>query len=141
MLKGEKMFELDEKFFEELGVNNMPVDEAQAFKDHVREEIEVRVGERISDGVPPEKLNEFEKIIDATDDNEAYNWLLANSIDYHNDELYTAIQSEGGSEQEILSEYAALKWIQLNRPDFSQIIATVSNELKKELKENIDKII
>ena len=31
MLKGEKMFELDEKFFEELGVNNMPADEAQAF--------------------------------------------------------------------------------------------------------------
>ena len=62
------MFELDEKFFEEIGLNRMPVNEQEEFKKHIQEEIEVRVGERISDGMSPEKLDEFEAIIDENSD-------------------------------------------------------------------------
>ena len=58
------MFELDEKFFEEIGVNRMPENEREEFKKHIQEEVEIRVGERISDGIPAEKLDEFEAIVD-----------------------------------------------------------------------------
>ena len=58
------MFELDDKFFEEIGLNAMPQNEKESFKNHVQEEIQVRVGERISDGMTIEKMQEFENIID-----------------------------------------------------------------------------
>ena len=56
------MFELDDKFFEEIGLNAMPQNEKESFKNHVQEEIQVRVGERISDGMTIEKMQEFENI-------------------------------------------------------------------------------
>lgn len=136
------MFELDEKFFEEIGLNRMPVNEQEEFKKHIQEEIEVRVGERISDGMSPEKLDEFEAIIDENSDF-IQNWVLMNVPNYKNDEIYQTFiaQNNGQESAEIMNEYAAMKWLQVNRPDFAQIIETVMNEMKGELRANIDKII
>lgn len=140
--QGKAMFELDEKFFEEIGLNRMPVNEQEEFKKHIQEEIEVRVGERISDGMSPEKLDEFEAIIDENSDF-IQNWVLMNTPDYKNDEIYQTFvdQNNGQESAEIMNEYAAMKWLQVNRPDFAQIIETVMNEMKGELRANIDKII
>lgn len=136
------MFELDEKFFEEIGLNRMPVNEQEEFKKHIQEEIEVRVGERISDGMSPEKLDEFEAIIDENSDF-IQNWVLMNVPNYKNDEIYQTFiaQNNGQESAEIMNEYAAMKWLQVNRPDFARIIETVMNEMKGELRANIDKII
>lgn len=136
------MFELDEKFFEEIGLNRMPVNEQEEFKKHIQEEIEVRVGERISDGMSPEKLDEFEAIIDENSDF-IQNWVLMNVPNYKNDEIYQTFiaQNNGQESAEIMNEYAAMKWLQVNRPDFAQIIETVMDEMKGELRANIDKII
>lgn len=136
------MFELDEKFFEEIGLNRMPTNEQEEFKKHIQEEIEVRVGERISDGMSPEKLDEFEAIIDENSDF-IQNWVLMNTPDYKNDEIYQTFvdQNNGQESAEIMNEYAAMKWLQVNRPDFAQIIETVMNEMKGELRANINKII
>ena len=140
--QGKAMFELDEKFFEEIGLNRMPDNEREEFKNHIQEEIEVRVGERISDGMSPEKLDEFEAIIDENSDF-IQNWVLMNVPNYKNDEIYQAFvaQNNGQESAEIMNEYAAMKWLQVNRPDFAQIIETVMNEMKGELRANIDKII
>ena len=140
--QGKAMFELDEKFFEEIGLNRMPVNEQEEFKKHIQEEIEVRVGERISDGMSPEKLDEFEAIIDENSDF-IQNWVLMNVPNYKNDEIYQTFiaQNNGQESAEIMNEYAAMKWLQVNRPDFAQIIETVMNEMKGELRANIDKII
>ena len=143
MTKQEKaMFELDEKFFEEIGLHRMPMNEQEEFKKHIQEEIEVRVGERISDGMSPEKLDEFEAIIDENSDF-IQNWVLMNTPDYKNDEIYQTFvdQNNGQESAEIMNEYAAMKWLQVNRPDFAQIIETVMNEMKGELRANINKII
>ena len=140
--QGKTMFELDEKFFEEIGLNRMPTNEQEEFKKHIQEEIEVRVGERISDGMSPEKLDEFEAIIDENSDF-IQNWVLMNTPDYKNDEIYQTFvdQNNGQESAEIMNEYAAMKWLQVNRPDFAQIIETVMNEMKGELRANINKII
>ena len=34
-----------------------------------------------------------------------------------------------------------MKWLQVNRPDFTQIVAIVMDEMKGELRANIDKIV
>ena len=70
-------------------------------------------------------------------------WLVKNSPNYTEDNIFKALktQSFGAGEEQILSEYAAMKWLSINRPDFTQIIATVVDELKSELKSNTDRIL
>lgn len=71
--------EFDEKFLQEMGLSAMPEDEKQRFLDYIQEELEVRIGERISRGLTEVQLNEFDMI---TDQSEAAKWLEANRPDY-----------------------------------------------------------
>ena len=71
--------EFDDKFLQEMGLQAMPEDQKQKFLDYVQEELEVRIGERISKGLTPTQLNEFDMI---TDQAEAARWLEKNRPDY-----------------------------------------------------------
>ena len=71
--------EFDEQFLQEMGLSAMPEDEKQKFLDYVQEELEVRIGERISKGLTEVQLNEFDMI---TDPLEAAKWLEKNRPDY-----------------------------------------------------------
>lgn len=71
--------EFDDKFLQEMGLQVMPEDQKQKFLDYVQEELEVRIGERISKGLTPTQLNEFDMI---TDQAEAARWLEKNRPDY-----------------------------------------------------------
>ncbi|MBS7346139.1 MAG: hypothetical protein KIG14_00290 [Candidatus Sacchiramonaceae bacterium] len=136
------MFELDDRFFDEIGLNQMPEAEKASFKEHIQEEIQVRIGERIADGMTVEKMQEFENIIDNIPGYVA-EWLAKNSPNHTEDEIFKALkaQASGAGEDQILSEYAAMKWLSVNRPDFTQIIATVVDEMKNELRSSTDRIL
>lgn len=69
----------DEQFLQEMGLSAMPEEQKPQFLAYLQEELEVRIGERISDGVPEVKLNEFDMI---TDRDEAAKWLKENRPDY-----------------------------------------------------------
>lgn len=71
--------EFDEKFLQEMGLSAMPEAEKQKFLDYVQEELEVRIGERISRGLTETQLNEFDMI---SDPREAARWLERNRPDY-----------------------------------------------------------
>lgn len=71
--------EFDDKFLQEMGLTAMPEDQKQQFLDYVQEELEVRIGERISKGLTQTQLNEFDMI---TDPAEAAEWLEKNRPDY-----------------------------------------------------------
>ena len=71
--------EFDEKFLQEMGLSAMPEEEKQAFLDYLQEELEVRIGERISKGLSEFQLNQFDMI---TDQAEATKWLEENRPDY-----------------------------------------------------------
>ena len=71
--------EFDEKFLQEMGLSAMPEEEKQKFLDYLQEELEVRIGERISRGLTEVQLNEFDMI---TDQAEATKWLEKNRPDY-----------------------------------------------------------
>ena len=71
--------DFDEKFLQEMGLSAMPEDEKQKFLDYIQEELEVRIGERISRGLSEPQLNEFDMITDQT---EAAKWLERNRPDY-----------------------------------------------------------
>lgn len=71
--------EFDEKFLQEMGLSAMPEEEKQKFLAYVQEELEVRIGERISRGLTEVQLNEFDMI---SDTGEARKWLEKNRPDY-----------------------------------------------------------
>ena len=47
---------LDNDFLAEMGLSAMPENEKQAFLDYVEEELQVRIGQRISDGMTDSHL-------------------------------------------------------------------------------------
>lgn len=71
--------QFDDKFLQEMGLSAMPEDQKQQFLDYIQEELEVRIGERISKGLTEIQLNEFDMI---TDQAEAARWLEKNRPDY-----------------------------------------------------------
>ncbi|MBP5647801.1 hypothetical protein J6X04_00725 [Candidatus Saccharibacteria bacterium] len=71
--------QFDERFLQEMGLSAMPEDQKQKFLDYIQEELEIRIGERISKGLTETQLNEFDMI---TDPKEAAKWLEKNRPDY-----------------------------------------------------------
>ena len=144
------MFQLDDKFLQDVGLGNLPEDQKQAFLEHFREQLELRVGTKLSDGLSDAQLEQFESFIDR-DDQKVTSWVQANVPDYENDTVYQQLKSgaevaarESGetiSPLMILSEYASLKWLGLNRPDYREVVASTMEDLKKEIVANKDAII
>lgn len=62
-----------------MGLSAMPEGQKQAFLKYIQEELEVRIGERISEGLSEVQLNQFDLI---TDQAEAAKWLETNRPDY-----------------------------------------------------------
>ena len=94
--------EFDEKFLQEMGLSAMPEDEKQRFLDYVQEELEVRIGERISKGLTEVQLNEFDLITDPAE---------------------------------------ATKWLEINRPDYREIVSRTINEMKEEIRANRARLV
>lgn len=94
--------QFDDKFLQEMGLQAMPEDQKQAFLGYVQEELEVRIGERISRGLTEIQLNEFDMINDPTE---------------------------------------AAKWLEINRPDYREIVTRTIEEMKDEIRANRSKLL
>jgi len=137
------MFQLDDKFLSDVGLQDMPEDQKKAFLQHIYNELELRVGTRLSDGMSDEQLEEFESIIDRKDD-VVRAWLSKHTPDYHNDDSFGRIQQATGLDANnpgLRAEYAATKWLEVNRPDYRDVVASVLEEIKKEIDVNRDTLL
>ena len=137
------MFQLDEKFLNDLGLADMPADQKKAFLDHIYDELELRVGTKLSDGLTDAQLSEFERIIDR-DQATIQAWIRDNAPDYVNDEMFNRLQQTAkvdAGDPRLLAEYVATKWLEVNRPDYRQVVASVLEQLKKEILENRDQLV
>jgi hypothetical protein len=137
------MFQLDDKFLADIGLNDLPDDQKQAFLQHIYEELELRVGTRLSDGLSDEQLEQFEKIIDR-DQATVDAWVAQFAADYLNDEVFTRMQQATkmeATDPSLKAEYVATKWLEVNRPDYRQVVAAVLDELKGEIVNNRDSIL
>ena len=94
--------QFDDKFLQEMGLSAMPEDQKQAFLNYVQEELEVRIGERISKGLTEVQLNQFDMISDPAE---------------------------------------AAKWLEVNRPDFREIVTRTIEEMKDEIRANRSKLV
>jgi hypothetical protein len=137
------MFQLDDKFLADIGLSDMPDDQKQAFLQHIYEELELRVGTRLSDGLSDQQLEEFEKIIDK-DPAVIDSWLAVHVQDYLSDEIFQRMQQAlrlDAADPNLKSEYVATKWLEVNRPDYRDVVKIVLDELKSEIVTNKDAIL
>ena len=137
------MFQLDDKFLQDVGLGGLPDEQKKAFLDYFREQLELRVGTLLSEGMSDAQLAEFESFIDR-DEEKVNSWIAANVPDYQNDQIW---QQLSGSAPENIpevvgkAEYASLKWLGINRPDYRDVVTKVMNELKEETIANRDSIL
>jgi hypothetical protein len=137
------MFQLDDKFLADIGLNDLPDDQKQEFLQHIYEELELRVGTKLSDGLSDQQLEEFEKIIDR-DQATIDSWLATHVQDYMNDEVFKRMQQAlklEPSDPNLKSEYVATKWLEVNRPDYRDVVKQVLDVLKAEIIANRDAIL
>ena len=137
------MFQLDDKFLEEIGLHELPEEQKKPFLQHIYDELELRVGTKLSDGMSDAQLEEFESIIDRKDDI-VTSWLEKYMPDYRNDKSFTQLQTATGLAIEdpgLRAEYAATKWLEVNRPDYRQVVSQVLEELKQEVISSRDVIL
>ena len=134
---------LNEQFLDEVGLGNLPPQEKQAFLEYLYSEVELRVGDALSHNMTPEQVVEFKKIADK-DSSFIMNWLSAFVPMYHSDTLFEKMQKTTGydvADTRLLSEYAATKWLELNRPDYAQSVADVVSKMRQEIIDNKDQLL
>ena len=132
------MFKLDEKFLQDIGLNELPEDQKKPFLQHIYDELELRVGTKLSGGMSDSQLEEFEAIIDRKDDI-VVAWLNKYVPNCHNEDDFVKLQQVTQldvNDPALRSEYAATKWLEINRPDYRVVVSQVLEEIKQELISN-----
>jgi hypothetical protein len=137
------MFQLDDNLLEELGLGAMPAEQKTPFLQHIYEQLEYKVGLRLSEGMTEAQLIEFESIFDRNE-TVISNWLAQHSPNYTTDQLFVTMQQSSGLEANhpsLLGEYTATKWLEVNRPDYRDIVASTLEGLKAEILQQKDAIL
>ncbi|MBB1566720.1 hypothetical protein HG431_002980 [Candidatus Saccharibacteria bacterium] len=137
------MFQLDDKFLEEVGLGSLPDDQKKLFLDHFREQLELRVGLQLSEGLSDMQLAEFESFMDR-DMVRVTSWLDANAPDFENDQIYVQLKANAPAnvpQNAILAEYASLKWLGQHRPNYREVVMQTVKALKEEVIANRDMIL
>lgn len=136
------MFKLDDSFLDGMGLDDMPEDEKNAFLGHLQEELEVEVGEQISEGLPEAVIEQFEKIIEG--DSDVISKMLEEAGDYKQDDMYKKILENTGyadGSPEALGEYASMLWLHQNRPDYQEIIEDAIANIKSVIMESKEALL
>lgn len=137
------MFQLDDQFLNDIGLGDLPAEQKKPFLQHIYEQLEYQVGITLSDGMTDAQLEEFEAIIDRKP--EAVDaWVQANTPQYTEDPVFTKMQQATGlavGDPNLKAEYAATKWLEINRPDYRDVVAKTLENLKQEVIQNRDAIL
>lgn len=137
------MFQLDDKFLQDLGLDQLPEEQRQAFLQHIYNELELRVGTELSDGMSDAQLEEFEAIIDKNEE-VIGNWITQYVPNYYQDEAFNRLQQATGldvNDPALRDEFVATKWLEVNRPDYRDVVARVLEALKQEIMGNREAIL
>ena len=136
------MIKVDDRFLAEVGLQNLPEPQRTAFITEIQGELENRVGEKMSEGMTPEQLEEFDGIMQK--DRNTMIKFLTKLGDYRQDDIYKNLLQKYNTTEgtlEILGEYLSVKWIQLNRPDYARVAQDIESEFKQEIIKAHDEIM
>ena len=137
------MFQLNEEFLKELGLDKLPQEQQKPFLQHIYSELELRVGERLSQGMSDAQLEEFAGMIDKTP-GAVDAFLEKHAPNYQHEPMLQRMSQASGlpiDDPRLKDEFAATKWLEVNRPDYRDVVAAVMADLKKEIIANKDAIL
>lgn len=137
------MFQLDDKFLEDVGLAGLPEEQKKPFLQHTYDQLEYQVGIRLSEGMSDEQLQEFESIIDRKQEVISA-WLANHAPQYQEDDVFKRLMQASGlpaDDPGLRAEFAATKWLEVNRPDYRDVVAQTLNEIKQEIIRNKDAIL
>lgn len=137
------MFQLDDSFLQQIGLGDMPSEQKQAFLEHIYSELELRVGTRLSEGLSEEQMTEFEAFIDRKAE-KVQEWFAAHMPDYAQQQDYQQLKAsapELATDLDVQCEYGSLKWLEVNRPDYKQVVTEELERLKQEIMQNKDVLL
>lgn len=135
------MIRVDENFLRETGLGDLDEMQRTAFIEEAQRLLENRIGEKLSEGLSLEQLEEFDGIMKK--DKNVMIKALAKLGDYRIDEVYQNLLKRYGVTEgtvDILSEYLSVKWIQTNRPNYAEVSRRVFEELKQEVRASSEEI-
>lgn len=137
------MFQLDDKFLEEVGLAGLPEDQKKAFLQHIYSELELNVGTKLSEGLSEPQLQEFEAFVDR-DETKVRDWFTKNLPNYEQAQDFVQLKASAPADVDqlaLISEYGSLKWLEMNRPDYRQVVAAELEKLKAEIIANRDALL
>ena len=135
------MIRVDENFLRETGLGDLDEMQRTAFIEEAQRLLENRIGEKLSEGLSLEQLEECDGIMKK--DKNVMIKALAKLGDYRIDEVYQNLLKRYGVTEgtvDILSEYLSVKWIQTNRPNYAEVSRQVFEELKQEVRTSSEEI-
>ena len=136
------MFKFDNRFLDSVGLADLPDSQREAFLQYAQDQLEIRIGESMSESLNDDQLSEFERIID--NDPATLQGLLDSYGDYQNDEVYQTLKRNTGAQDgdaNLLSDYVTAKWLNQNCPQYQQIIKDSLADLQDEIREQKDAIL
>ena len=136
------MFKFDNRFLDSVGLADLPDSQKEAFLQYAQDQLEIRIGESMSESLNDDQLSEFERIID--NDPATLQGLLDSYGDYQNDEVYQTLKRNTGTQDgdaNLLSDYVTAKWLSQNCPQYQQIIKDSLADLQNEIREQKDAIL
>ena len=136
------MYQFDESFLDSVGLSGMPEEQKQSFLQYAQDQLEVRIGEKMSEGLSDEQLDEFERIID-NDEATVQKW-LADLGDYKNDDTYKKLLDGSEDEEDspqFLADYVTAKWLDQNCPQYQDIIKESIEGLQAEISSQKEQIL
>lgn len=137
------MFQLDDQFLADVGLATLPEEQKKPFLQHTYDQLEYKVGIRLSEGMTDVQLEEFESIIDRKED-VITTWLSTHAPNYQNEEVFQRLMQASNlqaNDPGLRAEYAATKWLEVNRPDYRDVVAQTLEEIKQEIVKSKDAIL
>jgi hypothetical protein len=133
------MFQFNDEFLKSVGLEELPEDQKQDFLEYAQEQFETRIGEAMMSKLTEAQQDEFDKI--SSDDPEAIQNVLNRYADYENDFTYRRLIKNGADEQQAKSDFAVVKWLDENFPNYSEEINNILADLQSEIYEQKEKIL
>lgn len=137
------MFQLDDQFLADVGLAGLPEEQKKPFLQHTYDQLEYKVGIRLSEGMTDAQLEEFESIIDRKQE-VIQSWLQTNAPNFQNEEVFQRLRlasNLAATDPGLHAEYAATKWLEVNRPDYRDVVASTLDEIKQEILKSKDAIL
>lgn len=136
------MFEIDDKMLDDLGVGALQGKEREEFKAYVKNTLQDRVGKKLTDGMDDSVLDEFGYFMDGNVDG-MKQWLAAHVPDYESDPNFVRLKQNNpdADEGDVLAAYGQLAWLQVNCPNYPEIVSQTLDEIKHEIADNREAIL